>query len=190
MVNEVLNEAVMIKQMHKQIARLEKQLTVEREKCKKIEINLFQRKDQIIGGRGKQSLNRRRTWAPTLTQGEHGDARPVTPAAVNLPLGSSVFGHQIEYTEEEFNSVFDSSFSSICPLPSMHNATTPIARSIASRVGKSLLKTPKSFLRRPSLASATAAASPVNTYDKDKRIESLECELEELQQFQKLESDE
>lgn len=179
----------MLKRMHKQIAGLEKQLNDERAKCKKIETNLFQRKDQIIGGRGKLALNRRRTWAPTVTQNENGDARPQTPSAEQVPLSSSVFGHQIEYTEEQFNSILDSTFSSVCPIPSMNN--TPFGRNLASRVGKSLLKTPKSFLRRPSLlVSSTAAASPVNTYDKDKRIESLEIELEELQQFQKLESDE
>lgn len=180
----------MIKRMHKQIAGLEKQLTSEREKCRKIETSLFQRKDQIIGGRGKPSLNRRRTWAPTVTQGENGDARPQTPLAENLPSGSSVFGHQIEYTEEQFNSILDSSFSSICPAPAVYNVLTPIGRTAAPRTGISLLKTPKSFLRRPSLVNAAAAASPVNTYDKDKRIEALEIELEELQQFQNLESEE
>lgn len=187
-VNEVLSDAVMIKRMHKQIAGLEKQLTSEREKCRKIETSLFLRKDQIIGGRGKSALNRRRTWAPTVAQGENGDERPQTPSAE--PLRCSVFGHQIEYTEEQFNSILHSSFSSICPLPSMHNMITPMGRALASRVGRSLMKTPKSFLKRPSLNTTMAAASPVNTYDKDKRIESLEIELEELQQFQKLESDE
>lgn len=189
MVNEVLSDAVMLKRMHKQIAGLEKQLTDEREKCKKIETNLSKHRVQIIGGRRKPSDNRRRTWAPTVGQDEKADERPRLSNADFVPLGSSVFGHQIEYTEEQFNSILDSSFSSICPAPSMYSANTPIGRTLASRA-KSMLKTPKSFLKRPSLISATAAASPVNTYDKDKRLETLEIEYEELQQFQKLESDE
>lgn len=189
-VNEVLSDAIMIKRMHKQIAGLEKELANERVKCRRIETNLFQRKDQIIGGKGKLSQNRRRTWAPTVKQCENGDAQPLTPIAEKLPFCSSVFGHQIEYTEEQFNSILDSSFSNICPMPPMENPITPSARNFATRAYKSLLKTPKSFLRRPSVGDITMAASPVNAFDKDKRIESLEIELEELQQFQKLESEE
>lgn len=187
-VNEVLSDAVMLKRMHKQIAGLEKQLTDEREKCKKIETNLSKHRVQIIGGRRRPSGNRRRTWAPTVGQAEKIDERPAASTADYVPLGSSVFGHQIEYTEEQFHSILDSSFSSVCP-PSMYNTNTPIGRTLASRA-KSMLKTPKSFLKRPSLIGATAAASPVNTYDKDKRLETLEIEYEELQQFQKLESEE
>lgn len=179
----------MIKRMHKQIAGLEKQLSNEREKCKKIETNLYQRKCQIIGGRGIPLLNRRRTWAPMVTNAENGVELPHSPP-IQL-LEGSVFGHQIEYTEEQFHSILDLSFSSIYPLPSTYNTTTPdVRRHLTTPVSKSLLKTPKSFLRRPSLSTATAEASPVITYDKVERIKSLETELEELQQFQKLESEE
>lgn len=183
-VNEVLSEAVMIKRMHKQISGLEKKLNDEREKCKAIEANLFKRRDQIIGGSSQPILRRRRTWATTLnttTETENGASCAPAPTEAL----QSVFGHQVEYTEEQFNTILDASFSSVCSMPST-NTPTPMGRKLAAHVGKSLLKTPRSF-RRPPLPQPSFEASPVCTIDKNKRIETLEGELEELQQFQMLE---
>lgn len=173
--------------MHKQITGLEKQLNGEREKCRKIEASLFQRRDQIIGGKAKFSLNRRRTWAPTVANDENGENRPPTPNKDAAPV--SGFGRQIEYTEEQFNSILDSSFSAICPAQPV-SLMTPLGRSIPSRAVKSLLKTPKAIFRRTSVPNLLEAGSPVNTYDRDLYIRSLEAELQEFREFQKLESDE
>lgn len=184
----------MIKRMCKQITSLEQELEGERQKCRKIETDLLQRQNHIITCKKSKPVDRRRTWAPdvvaaTITE-EPLAAGPLAeePLAASLVtdlLGvSTIFGHQVEFTENEFNSVVDMSFSNICPAPKEFS-TDLLRRSVGDK-SKSLLKTPKSFRAR---RLSENQASPVCTVDRKVYIERLEKELVEFQEFQNIETE-
>lgn len=184
----------MIKRMCKQISCLEQQLEGERQKCRSIETNLLQRQNQIIFFKEKPKVNRRRTWAPAAMTSENGAStstdekydltiRPIKSTESNVRNTLSIFGHQVEYTEEEFNSLVENSFSTILPMPD----DLPLGK-INNR-SMSLLKTPKNYRNSMSKRFSYNPASPICSIDKDARIERLEKEIEEFQMFQNMETE-
>lgn len=184
----------MIKRLHKQIVQLQEQLKVERLKSNKIEKDILLRQTTMIKCQNAKP-NRRRTWAPTnsvpdiaiteVTQQQNLLAPNTSDTSNKLNTDQlfAGFGHPLEYTDEEFNSILDNSFGAILPEPT--EEVPHVNRSDLLR--RSLLKTPKPMLqiRR---ASSEDIASPTNKVNWRKRVAMLERELEEMSQFLKIEA--
>lgn len=171
-VNEVMSDAAMIKRMCKQINELEQNLLIEREKCKKIERDLFIHRGNIITAKKKPIENRRRTWAPTTSA----DATVIDiakPTLENLPEDTS-------FSNEKFISLDDMSFSNIPPVPNELKMTR----------NRSLLRTPKSiFKTMENRLSTSSVLTPVHQAEPNRRIKYLEKELQEMEEFKKIEDE-
>lgn len=184
--------------MKKQISSLEEQLENERKQHLEYiekEKRLNRLKDGILQYRPKSGIlvgaNRRKTWAADMKASSLDqlvDLQPMRPefavtSLENKSFKFSEFGHNIEYSDERFQSFLNASFT--VQMPEVSIARPPKART-------SLLKTPKSIRnilnRDRSETPSSALASPVTTVDKDKHIRRLQAELEELQYFQQTES--
>lgn len=192
--NEIVSDAVLSRRYKKQTLLLEKQLIAERKRCEEMESLLSMRKHIIIQPTRKIISNRRKTWAPGGQEDEavadHESVRPlpVPPAPaenrnqMNERLAAYV--HEVEF--EGLNGVIDASF--IFGEELMGDTTGPTTGvTDRTRSNVSFLKTPRSWKNKRDsspLPPSPMAAIPV---DKDKRIRLLETELEELQQFIKVE---
>lgn len=203
-VNEVLSEAVISKRMKKQIENLEEQLANERKKLKETERKILDRKKQIIQHNNgeKPEKNRRRTWAPTLDSQQVETAKAKKSLNRNLDLNTIAgdtdnehtdfqeFGHQVLYSDEQFNNIMDCSFGA-CSITAPKAENRFLVR-ITDRLNPpkytSLLKTPRSLKNVTSRISRPIDSPTIpKPIDKDQRIQDLEDELMELQQFQQME---
>lgn len=185
-INHVVSDALSLKKMKKQIAALEEQLDKERKQHNEYidkEKRLNKLKDGILQYKpAPQTIatNRRRTWA--ANQMSDNQSQMVKKNLKNVKASQadnfkfSDFGHQIEYSDEQFKSILDASFS------------TPQFEIVRPQHPKpSLLRTPKSIRNiwaREKADTSIGQASPITTVDKDRYIKRLEDELEELNHFQ------
>lgn len=196
--NEVCSDAVLSKRYKKQISALEKQLFEERKKLDAREKEIQWRKEKIIHSNAKATNNRRKTWAATNCVNEEiGKDCANDTMVIERPRVEpshprfETFGHQIEYSDEQFNDIMDESYGDF------HNDTTEAngggtllndRPNIRTCMNIDVLKTPTSLKTTRKSLLAQQAESPFPTeVDKDRRIKALENELLELQQFIKLE---
>lgn len=206
-VNEVVSEAVALKRMKKQIGALEDQLADKERKLTALKGGLFHY--GRLPEKKPDQANRRRTWAfssldvppseridlerpPKLNESdeERGDE-------LGSPLPKSIFGHNIEYTDEEFQEFLDVSLDAPMAATRLPLPSSDFIRSKLVRTKPSMLKTPKSM--RHKLVgldkSVQEARSTCNTpldspigIDKSKQAQALVEELEELRHFQQTEN--
>lgn len=200
-VNEVVSEAVALKRMKKQIGLLEDQLAEKERKLTSLKGGLFHyrpvtEKKKLLG-------NRRRTWA-FLSQESSDCLALEKPPKLNesdekvgtapfSPLPKSIFGHAIEYTDDGFEEFLNGSLDA-----PMASARLPTPSLKLTRSKPSMLKTPKSIRQKlvglsrcveeARSASSTPMASPIGI-DKNKQVQELVEELEELRHFHQTEAE-
>lgn len=207
-VNEIVSSENSIRKMKKKIEQLEGQVeqlkrenesqeTLEnKERLRNLVLCLSNMKSSIIHydvaapGQNKPS-QRRKTWAMgTDANSARLQFMPSnlesTPTNKQQSSKFNGFGQQIEYTDEEFDHVVNHSFGA-------SSMPTIIERVEKIRNRPSLLKTPKSVRNMLNTAKESASIEPASSisspiaFDKDKRIKSLEKDLEELQHFYEME---
>lgn len=185
--------------MKKHIGVLEQELAQMKVKLEYKEKEIQVRKQKIIRveGKDKESNNRRKTWAPTHIKEETieiNGIESVQSARPRSDMNFEEYGHQVEYSDEQFNNVMNCSFgvSSVDRLGEgdADNGAVGGERPNVRNGSTSLLRTPKVLRHtRKSLQNqhlmSPLVAQPI---DKDKRISDLENEIEELQQFYKIEA--
>lgn len=200
--NEVLSDAVLTKRLKKQIVTLEKELTRNRNEMERQVQELQNCRQKLI--RSKPDKNRRRTWAADVkvansdtslvesTFEPKNDVPKIDFRELKKKPKTRFedYGYQVEYSDEQFNNFLSASIrfgefqeddsngpgGLLCDRPNVREST-------------SQLKTPKSFRKTRQSLLSDQQISPMiaTTIDKDKRIRDLENEIEELQQFQKME---
>lgn len=165
--------------MKKQILVLEQQLAVERMRIKQTEQIIIEKKQKVISCHTK--ISRRRTWAPDYgTPFNLSICKEETLDDVSSTTDQSrIEGNQkrpmdsqLTFRDEEFRSCIDCTFGE-----EGLNVNEPLDVLI-----------PPSLNNSGRHSDGLHNVSTVNGIDKDNRIKHLEKELDELQNFQKIES--
>lgn len=198
-VNEVVSEAVALKRMKKQIGMLEGQLADKEKALKSLKGGLFNY--HPVDKKLRDKKDRRRTWAPAsaINFGFERKESPKSEAqneVAEADGAKSVFGNAREYTDEEFEVFLNVSFDASSRADMNGRPPTPPASLLAvpklTRTKPSMLKTPKSLRRilnnEQRVTTPSPLASPMGV-SKDKQIESLVVEIEELKYFHQTETE-
>lgn len=188
MVNEVVTDTMLMKRYQKQTQKLEEQLIEERKRYDE-KVKLLQMRKHIIIQPKKPANNRRRTWAPgheesvDLIDFNHLAPVPELSAADHENARLANFVHEVDIDSfrgdlgADFN--FGEEFVDMDAGPSFGVSER--------RTTFGFLNTPKALKKNGGPMMESPKAAP-NRLDKDAYIQYLEEELEELQQFKRVET--